>query len=82
MQLNNRWGMFVPPGTVENSPVEDDKTKEVIHTFRTKENATKGGALKKQLGAKGGSVKIKKEDGTFQEGRTFPRSKDPKISPG
>lgn len=62
--------------------LKDDKTKEVIHTFRTKQTATKGGALKKQLGPEGGSVKIKKEDNTYQEERTFPRSKDPKESKG
>ena len=29
-----------------------------------------------------GSVKIHKKDGTFQEERTYPRSADPKSSPG
>jgi hypothetical protein len=60
----------------------DDKTNAVIHTFRTKTIATKGGALKKQLGPEGGSVKIKKENNKIQEERTFPRSKDPKSSKG
>lgn len=30
----------------------------------------------------GGSVKIHKENGRYQEERTFPRSKDPKKTPG
>jgi hypothetical protein len=62
--------------------LKDNKSKEVIHTFRTKQTATKGGALSRQLGAEGGSVRIHKVDGTFDEERTFPRSKDPKSSKG
>jgi len=34
------------------------------------------------LQAKGGSVKIHKENGQIQEERTYPRSADPKKSPG
>ncbi|MFQ1715349.1 DUF2188 domain-containing protein [Aeromonas sp. 94A] len=34
------------------------------------------------MGGKTGSVKIHKEDGTFQEERTYPRSKDPSKSKG
>jgi hypothetical protein len=34
------------------------------------------------LGQVADPVKIQKMDGTFQEERTFPRSKDPKRSPG
>ena len=50
--------------------------------FDTKSEATAGGALKGALGKDGGSVKIRKESGQYQEERTFPRSKDPKSSPG
>lgn len=50
--------------------------------FARKEDATAGGALAGALGKEGGSVKIRKLDGTYQEERTFPRSKDPKRSPG
>ena len=50
--------------------------------FDTKGEATKGGALADALGKGGGSVKIQKENGRFQEERTFPSSKDPKGSPG
>jgi hypothetical protein len=62
--------------------LKNDQTNRVIHSFRKKENATKGGALKKALGKAGGSVKIKKEDGTYQEERTYPRSRDPRSSKG
>lgn len=34
------------------------------------------------LQGKGGSVKIHKENGQIQEERTYPRSADPKKSPG
>ncbi len=50
--------------------------------FATKTEATKGGALSSALGANGGSVRIRKEDGKIQEERTFPRSRDPKKTPG
>jgi len=51
-------------------------------TFHTKSDATKGGALEKAVGKDGGSVKIQKVDGDFQEERTYPRAADPKRSRG
>ena len=62
--------------------LENDKTDKVVKSFATKEKATKGGVLKRVLGEQGGSVKIQKENGRFQEERTFPSSKDPHQSPG
>ncbi len=50
--------------------------------FGTNAEATIGGAISKAVGKAGGSVRIKKENGRIQEERTFPRSKDPKKSPG
>lgn len=50
--------------------------------FDRKSDATAGGVLSDALGAGGGSVRIRKENGQYQEERTFPRSKDPKSSPG
>ncbi len=50
--------------------------------FDTKGDATAGGALRDALGKGGGSVRIHKQDGTIQEERTFPRSRDPKDSKG
>ncbi|MEA2112525.1 MAG: DUF2188 domain-containing protein [Patescibacteria group bacterium] len=61
----------------------NDKTDRTIKRFNTKENALKGGILKKLVGRSGGSVKIqKKSPTTFQEERTYPKSKDPKSSKG
>ncbi len=60
----------------------NDKTNRVVKTFETKEDATKGGVLKKVLGQEGGSVKIQKENARFQEERTYPRSADPRESKG
>lgn len=60
----------------------DDKTDKVIKRFDTKEEATKGGVLEKAIGKDGGSVKIQKEDGKFQEERTYPGGADPKTSKG
>jgi len=62
--------------------LEKDKSSKVVKTFATKEAATAGGVLRKALGSEGGSVKIQKANGRFQEERTFPKSADPKSSPG
>jgi len=62
--------------------LRNDRSDELLKSFATKENATARGALRKALGPDGGSVKIQKLDGHYQEERTFPRSKDPKKSPG
>lgn len=62
--------------------LENDKTDKVVKSFDTKEEATRRGALKKALGKGGGSVKIQKVKGGIQEERTYPKSADPKKSPG
>jgi hypothetical protein len=62
--------------------LENDKTNRVVRNFETKEQATKGGVLESVLGTNGGSVKIQKENGQFQEERTYPGSKDPAQSKG
>lgn len=59
-----------------------DKTDRVVKSFETKEDATAGGMLKKAIGTDGGSVKIQKENGRFQEERTYPKSADPTKSKG
>lgn len=66
----------------ERWELENDKTNRVVKSYPTKGDATAGGALRKALGGDGGSVKIQKQDGRFQEERTFPRSKDPGESKG
>lgn len=60
----------------------ETKSGQAIKDFENKADATKGGALSKAIGPQGGSVKIRTMDGRIQEERTFPRSADPKKSPG
>ena len=62
--------------------LEQDKTNTTVKTFETKADATAGGVLQKALGKDGGSVKIQKVSGKYQEERTYPRKADPKESPG
>ena len=62
--------------------LKKDKADKVIKRFDNKEDATKGGVLEKAVGKEGGSVKIQKIDGKFQEERTYPRSADPRSSKG
>lgn len=62
--------------------LKHDKSNEKVKSFETKEQATERGALRKAIGEDGGSVKIQKTNGRFQEERTFPRSRDPKESKG
>ena len=54
----------------------------VVATFATKSEATDGGQLEKAVGKEGGTVRIHTEIGGIEEGRTYPRSKDPRKSPG
>jgi hypothetical protein len=58
-----------------------DKTDTVVKTFGKKETATSGG-LRRAVGDEGGSVKIQKMSGGYQEERTYPRSRDPRTSKG
>ena len=67
---NGRWDL------------SNDSSNQIVHTFKTKQNATKGGVIKKLLGKEGGSVKIQKENGRIQGERTYPGAKDPRSSPG
>lgn len=78
----------LPKFTLEKNERKDtwdlrnDKTDKLVKSFDTKGAATKGGALEKAIGPEGGSVKIQKENGRYQEERTYPGSADPKKSPG
>jgi hypothetical protein len=69
-EKNDRWDLT------------KDRASRPTASFDTKSDATKGGALEKAVGKDGGSVKIQKVDGQFQEERTYPRAADPKKSPG
>lgn len=62
--------------------LKQDGSDRAKRRFETKAKATKGGVLKSAVGADGGSVKIEKKKGGFEEERTFPRSKDPRSSKG
>ena len=66
----------------DNWDLKKDTTNRTVKSFETKQEATKGGVLEKAVGKDGGSVKIRKEDGKFQEERTYPRDKDPRGSKG
>lgn len=66
----------------ERWDLANDQTDRTIKSFETKEEATKGGVLEKALGENGGSVKIQKENGRFQEERTYPAEADPRESKG
>lgn len=69
----------IPKYTLEHNAKKDrwdvvqDKTDKVVKSFDTKAEATKGGVLSKAVGKDGGSVKIEKLNGRYQEERTFPR---------
>ena len=60
--------------------LEKEGSDRAKRTFDTKRDALKN--LSKAVGPNGGSVRIRKVDNTIQEERTYPRSKDPKRSPG
>lgn len=60
--------------------LEKEGTDRAKRVFETKADALT--ELRYAVGPNGGSVRIRKVDNTIQEERTYPRSKDPKSSPG
>ena len=60
--------------------LEKEGSNRAKRTFDTKDDALEN--LRDVVGPDGGSVRIRKVDNTIQEERTYPRSKDPKRSPG
>lgn len=60
--------------------LEKEGSDRAKRTFDSKTEALKN--LREAVGPSGGSVRIRKTDNTIQEERTYPRSKDPKRSPG
>jgi hypothetical protein len=58
-----------------------DQEGAIVTTFTRKADAVDGGRLEKAIGGSG-TVRIHKQDGTFEEERTFPRAADPRRSPG
>ncbi len=61
--------------------LKNESGKTVRH-FETKDDATKGGILESAVGNGGGSVRIQKQNGRYQEERTYPGSRDPRSSKG
>lgn len=57
-----------------------EKSERSIKNFATKEKGMD--FVKDFMNNNGGSLKIHKTDGSIQEERTYPRSKDPKSSKG
>lgn len=62
--------------------LSDDRTRRVVKSFGTKAQATKGGVLQRAVGDVDASVRIHKENGRFQEERTYPGRLDPPRSRG
>ncbi len=62
--------------------LRNDQTGKTTRRYATKREATRGGVLEDAVGGGGGSIRIHKQSGEFQEERTFPGSRDPKKSPG
>ena len=62
--------------------MRNDTANRVVKGFDTKQGATKGGVFESAVGASGGSVKTQKENGRYQEERTYPGNRDPKSSKG
>ena len=55
---------------------------DIVRIFGTKTEALAHGELEKAVGKQGGTVRIHRQDGQFAEERTYPRSRDPRSSPG
>ena len=55
---------------------------DIVRIFATKTEALARGQLENVIGKEGGTVRFHRQDGQFAEERTFPRSRDPRSSPG
>ena len=53
-----------------------DHTGRIVGIFTRKTDALAGGRIEKMLGELGGSIRIHKQDGRFEEERTYPRRRD------
>src|SRR5262249_14943395 len=52
--------------------LRNEASEKVVKVFATKEAATRAGALRKVLGAQGGTVLVRKLNGVLEEERNFP----------
>ena len=51
--------------------LKHDATEKVIRTFKSKEDGTRAGVLRKALGQQGGTVTIRTRTGVLDEERNF-----------
>jgi hypothetical protein len=62
--------------------LQHNSTGKVIKRTETKAETLAGGVLKKAVGPEGASVMIPKASGGYQKEQAYPRSRDPRRSPG
>jgi hypothetical protein len=77
----------LPKFTLTHSDKKDqwvlqNEANRIVETGDIKAEATTRGELKEAVGENGGSVRIEKLHGGYEEQRTFPKSRDPKKTPG
>jgi hypothetical protein len=53
--------------------LKQDATDKIIRYFKSKEDGTRAGVLRKLLGRQGGTVTIRTKTGVFDEERNFPQ---------
>ena len=53
--------------------LKHDDTKKIVRTFKTKEEGSRAGILRKTLGQMGGTVVLRTKTGVFDEERVFPQ---------
>ena len=53
--------------------LKHDDTKKIVRMFKTKEEGSRAGILRKTLGQKGGTVVLRTKTGVFDEERVFPQ---------
>jgi len=56
----------------ESWVLKHDDTEKVVRTFKSKEEGSRAGILRKTLGKSGGIVVLRTKTGVFDEERVFP----------
>jgi hypothetical protein len=51
--------------------LKHDPTEKIIRVFKSKEDSTRAGVLRRVLGQQGGTVIVRTKTGTFEEERNF-----------
>lgn len=52
--------------------LKHDDTEKIVRTFKSKEEGSRAGILRKTLGQRGGIVVLRTKTGVFDEERVFP----------